>query len=71
MNLEEQLNFYGEKKEPFFFIVNYDKTQYEIIPLKNLPKNIKYQMSKDNKYKKHAHQLLKTYETLGYKSPSL
>ena len=32
MNLKEQLNFYGEKKEPFFFIINYDKSKYEKSP---------------------------------------
>ena len=62
MNLKEKLNYYGEKKEPFFFIINYDKTQYEIIPLKNLPENIKYQISEKNDYEKHTHTLLKEYE---------
>lgn len=47
MNLQEQLNFYGEKKEPFFFIVNYDKTDYEVIALKDLPSTIQYSLSEN------------------------
>ena len=62
MNLKEKLNYYGEKKEPFFFIINYDKTQYEVIPLKDLPKNIKYQISQKKDYYKHEHKLEKIYE---------
>jgi para-aminobenzoate synthetase component 1 len=61
LNLEEQLNFYGEKKEPFFFIINYDKSEYEVIPLSQLPKDIKYTISKNTKYIKHNQKLEKTY----------
>ena len=61
MNLKEQLNFYGEKKEPFFFIINYDKTQYEVIPLTNLPDTIKYEINNELKYKKHFNKLEKEY----------
>lgn len=45
MNFKQQLNFYGEKKEPFFFITNYDKSEFEVIPLKNLPDDIKFEIS--------------------------
>jgi len=61
LNLKEQLNFYGEKKEPFFFIINYDKTQYEVIPLTNLPDTIKYEINNELKYKKHFNKLEKEY----------
>lgn len=61
MNLQEQLNFYGEKKEPFFFIINYDKSQYEVIALNKLPNNIKFQISENKEYKKHNHKLEKIF----------
>ena len=59
MTLKQQLNFYGEKKEPFFFIINYDTTQFEVIPLKDLPSHIKFQISEKNTFKKHTHILQK------------
>lgn len=61
MNLEEQLNFYGEKKEPFFFIVNYDKTEYEVIPLNKLPKDIKYKISENQNNINHNQTLEKKH----------
>ena len=61
MNLEEQLNFYGEKKEPFFFIINYDKSEYEIIPLAELPKNIKYDISENKNIVNHNQTLEKKH----------
>ena len=61
MNLEEQLNFYGEKKEPFFFIINYDKSQYEVIPLSNLPENIKYDITENKHYVQHNQNLIKKH----------
>ncbi|MGB3750093.1 MAG: aminodeoxychorismate synthase component I [Arcobacteraceae bacterium] len=59
LTLKQQLNFYGEKKEPFFFIINYDTTQFEVIPLKKLPKNIRFQISEKITTKKHNHSLKK------------
>ena len=61
MNLEEKLNYYGEKKEPFFFIINYDKSEYEVTPLDQLHKDIKYNISENKKYIKHDHTLEKTH----------
>ena len=61
MNLEEQLNFYGEKKEPFFFIINYDKSEYEVIPLNQLPKNIKYNITENKKTLNHNQILEKNH----------
>lgn len=43
--LQEQLNYYGSLKEPFFFMVSYDLKQFEVIPLKFLPSNIKYEIN--------------------------
>lgn len=59
MTLKQQLNFYGEKKEPFFFIINYDTTQFEVIPLEKLPNDIQFQISEKNTSKKHPHKLQK------------
>ena len=41
-----QLNNYGSLKEPFFFMINYDMTQYHIQTLKDLDKDIYYQIDK-------------------------
>jgi len=62
LKLEDKLNFYGEKKEPFFFIINYDKTKYEVLPLKELPDNIKYNISNNPQFKKHNHKINKNFE---------
>ena len=62
MNLKEQLNFYGEKKEPFFFIINYDTSLYEVIALKDLPDNIKYEITENRNYVKHSHILQKEHQ---------
>ncbi len=51
MDLTNELNFYGEKRIPFFFIINYDKTKWEIIPLNKLPNNIKYEINHKNTLK--------------------
>lgn len=61
MNFRELLNFYGEKKEPFFFITNYDKTKFEVLPLKNLPKDITYEISDKQKFTKHTTPLKKQF----------
>ena len=49
MNLKEKLNHYGSKKEPFFFVIDFDMKNYEVIPLSELPSNITYEI--DNKEK--------------------
>lgn len=61
MNFKQQLNFYGEKKEPFFFITNYDQTQYEVIPLNSLPNDIQFEISDTPKINHHTTQLEKKY----------
>lgn len=38
------MNLLGSKKEPFLFIINYDISKYELINLKNIPKDIKYEI---------------------------
>jgi len=53
VNLKEKLNYYGSKKEPFFFIINYDMSKYDLIPLDSLPNNITYKITKNCTYKNH------------------
>ena len=48
MNIKEQLNFLGAKKEPFLFIIDFDINNFEIIPLSSLTDDICFQMDKDS-----------------------
>lgn len=48
MNLIEKLNHYGEQKEPFLFVIDYELQNYEIIPLNELPNNISYEIDTEN-----------------------
>ena len=68
LNFIENLNFYGEKKEPFFFITNYMKTEFEVIPLSKLPNNIQFQIS--NKPKLHIHNSPLKKEYISFKEYS-
>ena len=43
-NLEQTLNKYGKSKTPIFFIINYDLSEYEIIPLDEL-EDISYEIN--------------------------
>ncbi len=63
MDLQKLLNFYGEKKEPFFFITNYNNTEYEVLPLNQLPANIKFDFSANNKYNKYNNHKTKLKKT--------
>ena len=49
MTLVETLNSYGSKKEPFFFCINFDLSQWEVIPLDKLPQNIFFSMHQTSK----------------------
>ena len=59
MNLKEQLNYYGSIKEPFLFIIDFDLINYKILPLKDLPKNIKYKIDCKNRYDRHNTSIIK------------
>lgn len=48
------------KKRTFFFITNYDKSEFEVVPLKNLPNDIKFQISNNPKINQHNTKLKKT-----------
>lgn len=45
MHLKEILNNYGFLKEPFFFMISYDLKNYEVVPLKDIPKDIHYKIN--------------------------
>lgn len=47
MNLKliERLNYYGSLKEPFFFMISYDLTQFVVEPLKTLSKDIQFELN--------------------------
>ncbi len=47
MNLKETLNSFGLKKEPFFFCISYDMSQWEVHKLSQLPSDIKFQMEQN------------------------
>lgn len=64
MNLIEQLNFLGKKREPFFTLISYDLSQYEVIPLKDLPSDILYIL--DQKELPKSHPLILQKNPLSY-----
>ena len=48
LSLKSQLNYYGKNKKPFFFIINYNMTQWDIIELSNIPSDISYSINASN-----------------------
>lgn len=60
MILQKQLNELGAKKEPFLFLISYNLEQYDLIPLKNLPKDIRYSIDRKDNYIQHPHKIKKT-----------
>ncbi|NVJ53887.1 MAG: aminodeoxychorismate synthase component I [Campylobacteraceae bacterium] len=44
-DLQNILNKYGSSKEPFFFLISYDLSQFYVKPLKELPSEIKYEIN--------------------------
>ena len=45
MELKKILNKYGSAKEPFFFLISYDLKDYIVTPLKELDKDIKFEIN--------------------------
>ena len=60
MNLKKILNNYGSKKEPFFFMISYDLKNYEVIPLKDIPKDIQYKINSKELFSKKNQTITKT-----------
>ena len=48
MSLISKLNYYGQNKIPFFFIISYDLSNYDVISLDDLPSDIKYNVKEQN-----------------------
>jgi len=48
LDLITRMNYYGKNKIPFFFIISYDLSSFEIISLDKLPNNIKYNINQNN-----------------------
>jgi len=59
VTLQKQLNELGAKKEPFLFLISYNLEQYDLIPLKNLPKDIRYSIDRKDNYIQHPHKIKK------------
>jgi para-aminobenzoate synthetase component 1 len=47
LELIEKLNHYGKEKIPFFFIISYDLSSYDVVPLDNLQNDIKFNIVKN------------------------
>ncbi len=45
MDLKTKLNQYGKTKTPFFFLISYDLLSWDVIPLKDLPNDIFYNIN--------------------------
>ena len=54
MDLITKMNYYGKNKIPFFFIISYDLSSFDIISLDELPNNIKFNINKKNISKKKS-----------------
>ena len=52
MSLINKLNYYGKNKIPFFFIISYDLSSYEVIPIKNIPDDILFNINQNNNINK-------------------
>ncbi|PPK61697.1 para-aminobenzoate synthetase component 1 [Malaciobacter marinus] len=49
--IKDELNKNGSDKEPFFFMISYDLSRYEIYKLNELPNDIKFELSKNSNFK--------------------
>ena len=53
MELKNLLNKYGSANEPFFFLISYDLKNYIVQPLKELDKEIQFEINEKNSSKIH------------------
>jgi para-aminobenzoate synthetase component 1 len=55
LDLRSTLNYFGSKREPFFFCISYNLDSWDIIPLKDLPPNIHFSLNdlSQKQYKKN------------------
>jgi para-aminobenzoate synthetase component I len=64
INFKKLLNNYGSEKEPFFFMVSYDLSKYEVIKLSEIPKDIKYSF---NSLSNSSKNKILQYEKINFK----
>jgi len=63
LDIRTKLNNLGKKREDFFFLIDYSLKNYDIIPLDQLPSNIKFQFENQG-YKPHTLDLDRKFITL-------
>jgi len=68
LELIEKLNYYGKEKIPFFFIISYDLSSYDVIPLDKLPSDIKFNIVKNPSIKIKSQLNIKKPNFLNYKN---
>ncbi|MCI0500639.1 MAG: aminodeoxychorismate synthase component I [Epsilonproteobacteria bacterium] len=59
MDLRSTLNYFGSKREPCFFCISYNLDSWDLIPLKDLPHNIKFSIEDLSQQDKKNHFLEK------------
>jgi len=59
--LKEILNKYGSLKEPFFFTISYDLSKFYIKALKDLPKDINFEINHKSSSKINQNQIIEKY----------
>ncbi len=47
--LFQDLNDYGKKREPFFFLIDFEQENYQLHPLSNIPKDIQFSLDERKK----------------------
>ena len=60
-DLKNKLNKYGSLKEPFFFTISYDLSKFYIKPLKDLPKEISFEINDKVSSKIGRKQIIEKY----------
>ncbi len=48
MSIKDKLNFYGKRREPSFFVIDFELKNYDIIPLKDIDQDILFSIDKKN-----------------------
>lgn len=59
--LKEILNKYGSLKEPFFFTISYDLSKFYVKTLKDLPKDINFEINHKSSSKINQNQIIEKY----------
>jgi len=62
----KDINYYGKNKTPFFFIISYDLSNYEVISLENIPNDILYNINQNNNKTKKSKISIKKHAYLAY-----